>query len=242
MAYTSVFKRYEFKYMLTAEQHKRILSVMRDHMKLDSYGRKTIRNIYFDTLNFRLIRRSIEKPVYKEKLRVRCYDKADSESTVFIELKKKYESIVYKRRIAMSESDAMEWLCYGKLSTTPTQITREIDYFMDYYERPKPAVFLTYEREAYYSLTGSDLRITFDENVLFRTDGLSLCSDIGGTPLLEEGKILMEIKTSEGFPVWLTSFLSSERIYKTSFSKYGTAYQKYILPNLKEQFTYVGTF
>ena len=240
MAYTSVFKRYEFKYMLTREQYESMLEAMRGRMELDRYGRKTVRNIYFDTGNYRLIRRSIEKPVYKEKLRVRCYGRADGESTVFVELKKKYESVVYKRRVAMSEEDAMRWLCEGKLSVPETQITREIDYFMSYYEKPAPAVFLSYEREAYYALDGSDLRITFDENVLFRTDALSLQKDVWGTPLLEDGMILMEIKTSRGFPMWLTSVLSGGRIYKTPFSKYGTAYQKYILPGLKEKRTYVG--
>ncbi|MBQ9746023.1 MAG: polyphosphate polymerase domain-containing protein [Clostridia bacterium] len=242
MAYTAVFERYEFKYMITMEQKTRMLEAMQAYMRQDAYGRKTIRNLYFDTDNFRLIRRSLEKPVYKEKLRVRCYDKANGESAVFVELKKKYKKVVYKRRISMSEEDAMRWLCEGKLELEPTQITREIDYFMEFYGRPMPAVFLSYEREAYYALDGSDLRITFDENVLFRRDVLSLCADVWGTPLLEEGKVLLEVKTSGGFPLWLAHFLSEEKIYKTSFSKYGTAYQNYILPDLKENTSYVGTF
>lgn len=136
----------------------------------------------------------------------------------------------------------MRWLCEGTLGLPSTQITNEIDYFMEYYEKPVPAVFLSYEREAYYALDGSDLRITFDENVLFRTEALSLCAEVWGTPILEEGTVLMEIKTSGGFPMWLASFLSREKLYKTSFSKYGTAYQKYILPSLKENLNYVGTF
>ena len=61
MAFQTVFKRYELKYLLTRAQKERILEAMEPYMALDKYGRTTIRNIYFDTDNYRLIRRSIEK-------------------------------------------------------------------------------------------------------------------------------------------------------------------------------------
>ena len=101
MAFQTVFKRYELKYMLTLEQKEKILQVMANYMKLDKYGRTTIRNIYFDTDNYRLIRRSIEKPAYKEKIRIRSYSQATADSTVFVELKKKYQKVVYKRRLPL---------------------------------------------------------------------------------------------------------------------------------------------
>ena len=107
MAFQTVFKRYELKYMLTIAQKEKILEAIAPYMKLDKYGRTVIRNIYFDTENYRLIRRSIEKPAYKEKLRIRSYSQATSDSTVFVELKKKYDKVVYKRRIALTEGEAM---------------------------------------------------------------------------------------------------------------------------------------
>ncbi len=107
MAFQIVFKRYELKYMLTLEQKEKVLEAMLPYMQLDKYGRTTIRNIYFDTASYRLIRRSIEKPAYKEKLRIRSYSQATADSTVFVELKKKYEKVVYKRRLPLCESDAM---------------------------------------------------------------------------------------------------------------------------------------
>ena len=107
MAFQTVFKRYELKYMLTLEQKEKILEAMSPHMQLDRYGRTTIRNIYFDTDSYRLIRRSIEKPAYKEKIRMRSYAQATADSTVFVELKKKYEKVVYKRRLPLCEADAM---------------------------------------------------------------------------------------------------------------------------------------
>ena len=235
MAFKTVFKRYEYKYKITLEQKERLLRVMEPYMILDQYGRTTIRNLYFDTDNYRLIRRSIEKPVYKEKLRVRSYEKADGDSTVFVELKKKYKHVVYKRRISLTEEKAMAWLCEGKSPEPSTQISREIDYFMQYYENLTPKAFLSYEREAYQSRQeGDDFRITFDETVLCRQTDLSLRKDAYGTPLLPEGVCLMEIKCSGGIPLWMTKALSEEHIYRTSFSKYGTAYQTVFFSKQKE--------
>lgn len=174
MSFQTVFQRYELKYLLTQEQKKKILQAMAPYMELDQYGRTTIRNLYFDTGNYRLARHSIEKPSYKEKLRVRSYSQADPESPVFVELKKKYRNVVYKRRIALPEKEAMEWLQGGSCSQD-VQISREVDYFLSYYRNLAPVVFLSYEREA---------------------------------------------------------FFLEERIYKTSFSKYGTAYQSMIYPGL----------
>ena len=234
MTYQAVFMRYEIKYLLTTEQKNKVLSAMEPYMKLDQYGRTTIRNIYFDTDSYRLIRRSIEKPAYKEKLRMRSYKRTTSDSPVFVELKKKYKGVVYKRRVSLPEEDALNWLCQRGVVPEETQITNEIQYFMEYYETLHPTVFLSYEREAYYAKDGSSFRITFDDHILCRRTNLSLQDAIGGTPILEDGLVLMEIKCAGGIPLWLTQVLSREHIYKTSFSKYGTAYQKLIYPTLKE--------
>ena len=230
MAFQNVFKRYELKYMITAEQKKKVLEAMTPYMKLDKYGRTTIRNLYFDTDTYLLIRRSIEKPTYKEKLRIRSYSKADADSTVFVELKKKYKQVVYKRRIALSEAEASIWLSGKKHTDKHTQITNEIDYFLNYYGTLHPTVFLSYERDAYYANDGSSFRVTFDDNILCRQEELSLQSEAYGTKILPEGKVLMEIKCSGGIPLWMTDVMSKEKIYKTSFSKYGTAYKTLIFP------------
>ena len=232
MAFQTVFKRYELKYMLTLLQKEKILEAMSPYMKLDKYGRTTIRNIYFDTDNYRLIRRSIEKPTYKEKIRIRSYAQASADSTVFVELKKKYEKVVYKRRVPLCEADAMAWVCRENPCPVNTQISREIDYFIDFYGKLNPTVFLSYEREAYYDKCGGDFRVTFDDNILCRDRDVKLSSSVYGTPILPEGKVLMELKCSGGIPLWMVEVLSRERIYKTSFSKYGTAYTTLIFPEI----------
>ncbi len=232
MAFQTVFKRYELKYMLTLEQKEKILKAMEPYMNLDKYGRTTIRNLYYDTDTYLLIRRSIEKPIYKEKLRIRSYCQADANSIVFAELKKKYKHVVYKRRLSLLNKDAMLWLSGEKHLAQSTQISDEIDYFLEYYKSLRPTVFLSYEREAYYSNDGSDFRVTFDDTILCRQEDLSLESKVYGTSLLPEGKVMMEIKCSGGIPLWMTEALSREKIYKTSFSKYGTAYRTMVFPQL----------
>lgn len=238
MVSQSVFKRYEIKYILTSEQKDAILHAMKPHMSQDAYGKTTIRNIYFDTDNYRLIRHSLEKPAYKEKLRLRSYCRAENGSPVFAEVKKKYDGIVYKRRIPLPEKEAMDWLCGRSPAPCDGQISREIDYFLKYYKTLRPVAFLSYRREAYYSHDGSDFRVTFDDNILCRQDRLSLKEEPGGAPILESGKLLMEIKTSGGIPLWMTQALCREGINKTSFSKYGTAYQTLIYPHCKGDHLY----
>lgn len=220
----NVFQRYEIKYMISRVQQERIIQGMEAYMTEDAYGRSTICNLYFDTSNYLLIRRSLEHPVYKEKLRLRSYGTAEPDSRVFIELKKKYKSVVYKRRIGITEQEAMRCL-RGEAQLTDTQIGRELDYFLHQYQYPEPAVFLSYEREAFYAKDDRKFRVTFDENILWRDSDLSLCAGIYGMPVLGEDEVLMEIKTGMSIPLWMTALLTENHIYKTSFSKYGTVYK-----------------
>ena len=239
MAFQTVFERYEVKYLLTVEQKAALLQAMEPHMQLDQYGRTTIRNIYFDTDNYRLIRHSLEKPAYKEKLRIRSYSVAEPEDPVFVELKKKYDSVVYKRRVVMPQHQAMGWLCDGATHPDRSQITDEIDYFCTFYQNLRPTVFLSYDREAYYCVDGTDFRVTFDENILSRRENLSLAAPIGGASLLPEGMVLLELKTPGGIPLWMSRFLSRQQIFKTSFSKYGTAYRDQIFSLNKGEHNHV---
>lgn len=225
MTYQSTFKRYEIKYLLTNSEKSAVLQAMKPYMQLDSYGHTTIRNIYFDTDNYRLIRRSLEKPAYKEKLRIRSYHSASPDDPVFIELKKKYKSVVYKRRLTLPESQARDSFHYGLPLPVNSQIADEIEYFRSYYKSLHPTVFLSYEREAFYSLDGGDFRVTFDENILYRAYDFSFAGKVYGTPLLKNGQTLMEVKTAGGLPLWMSHTLNRLRVYRTSFSKYGLAYQ-----------------
>lgn len=222
----NIFQRYEIKYLISTEQKLRLLEGMGRHIQEDRFSNYTICNIYFDTTSKYLIRRSLEKPVYKEKLRLRSYGTPAPDSIVFLELKKKYRDIVYKRRITLSEADAMTYLCQNGPLPEKSQISSEIDYFRNFYRDICPSVVLSYDREAYCGITQKDLRITFDQNILWRNHDFSLCSPIYGNEILAPGQTLMEIKVGEAMPLWLTHLLTENQIYKTSFSKYGCAYRQ----------------
>ncbi len=224
MGYQNIFERYEIKYLLTKEQKNIIMSAMDGRMKGDQYGRSTICNIYFDLPDHYLIRRSLEHPVYKEKLRVRSYGTPTDDSSVFVELKKKYKSVVYKRRISMTEREAKDYLCGGGEVSHPSQISREIDYFCSFYKGIQPAMFLSYDREAFYGVDDDSFRVTFDENIHWRDYDLSLTKGVYGNLLLLPNQTLMEVKTSGAIPLWMVSAMTECHAYKASFSKYGTAF------------------
>ncbi|WP_455721702.1 VTC domain-containing protein [Agathobacter sp.] len=224
MSEQMIFKRCEIKYMIDEKTFDKLMQVMSEHMIADVHGRSTVCSLYFDTPDYLLIRRSMDHPIYKEKLRLRSYGVADEDTQVFVELKKKFNSVVYKRRISMTEKQSQEYLSEHK-KIMDTQISREIDYCMRMYKGLAPAVLLSYEREAFYAKDDHEFRVTFDRNILWRDYDLSLCKGIYGAPILEQGQVLMEVKTAGAIPRWMVDFLTENHIYKTSFSKYGTAYR-----------------
>ena len=225
MISNNVFERYEIKYLVSNRQRSILMNEMQRHMKPDAYGKSTICNIYYDTPDYYLIRHSLEKPVYKEKLRVRSYGTAASGDSVFVELKKKYQEVVYKRRISLPEREAMFYLGSDASGGLDGQIGSEIDYFRFIYKDLSPKVFISYDREAFYDKEDDSFRVTFDGNIMWRTSDLSLTKPPRGRKILPPDTSLMEVKTSGGIPLWMTSLLSENGIFKTSFSKYGRAYE-----------------
>lgn len=227
------FSRYEAKFFLTPQQLERLMPLLQTHLHVDEYGKHTISNIYYDTDRYDIIRASIEKPIYKEKLRVRAYGIPDPETgKIFIELKKKYKHIVYKRRIVVTPPEAQAFLELGQHpQNADAQITGEIAHFMALH-RPEPKVYLSYDRVAMFSQENPELRITFDTNLLWRETELDLCAGSFGQPLFPDDRVLMEIKVPGAMPLWLAHALSENQIFRTSFSKIGTCYTSCILPKI----------
>ena len=234
-----VFERYELKYRLSRRQQQALVRAMAPYMALDGYGHSVIRNLYYDTPDMRLIRRSLEKPVYKEKLRVRSYGCAGMETPVFVELKKKYEDVVYKRRILLPQGQALACLA-GDAPLPDSQIGREIAYALSFYGTLRPAVFLSYARDAYAPRDGGPFRVTLDTQIRYRTDGLTLGGDCGGRALLAQDQVLMELKTPDAIPLWMARALSACGVRRTSFSKYGAAYRQMCREGQKEACSHVG--
>ena len=230
------FKRYEKKYLLTPEELEIFLNKIKPFIKPDEYPEYTICNIYYDTDNYSLIRTSLDKPEYKEKLRVRSYGVPENNGKVFVEIKKKFDSVVYKRRITTSASLAIPFLKGIAPADRVSQISKEISYFQSFY-KTNPKVFIAYDRKAFQGIDNSELRITFDTNLRFRTDNLDLRKGDYGKPIIDTDKILMEVKIPGACPLWLSKALTELKLYPTSFSKYGTCYREHILKNNLNKFT-----
>ena len=226
------FKRKEMKYLLNKEQYEGFMNRIRDMAKVDDYGRTSILNIYFDTPDFRLIRASLEKPVYKEKLRLRSYGTPTDESNSFIEIKKKYKGIVYKRRIAAPYKEAKEYLYENIPLENQSQISAEIDYFKKCYPGLRPAMAISYDRIAMAGIHDPELRITFDTNIRYRTNHLDLKYGNEGEELLEKDQYLMELKIADAMDLKLVSILEELDIRQVSFSKYGNGYETLLAEHL----------
>ncbi|MCD8355671.1 MAG: polyphosphate polymerase domain-containing protein [Clostridia bacterium] len=227
-----VFQRYEAKFLVNRQQRILLEQAFADRMAPDPYGESTICNIYYDTPDFRLIRHSLEKPIYKEKLRVRSYGPVQSSDMVFLELKKKYNGIVYKRRTSLPEHDAMDFLNGKTALEKDSQIAHEIMYFCSFYQNLEPKVHLSYDRSAYFSQIDPSFRVTFDQNIRWRQDDLSLTSRPGGESILQPGQSLCEIKAAAAIPLWLVEILNKANIRQTSFSKYGRSYQTILMDKI----------
>lgn len=227
---TETFERYENKYLLSPQKFDILVEQMAPYLIADAYTTYTVCNLYYDTPDYQLIRMSLEKPVYKEKLRLRSYGIPKKKDPVFLELKKKYKGIVYKRRISLS------WDDYQIGSFPEGQISQEIAWFMQMYHNLMPVVYLAYDREAFSGSQDIGLRVTFDRNIRWRDHLLDLSKGCWGTPLLEN-EVLMEIKIPSAMPFWLCRILSQLKIYPISFSKYGTCYRNCLSQQRKEIIT-----
>lgn len=222
------FKRYEKKYVLTPEKFCLIKERIGGYIEPDEFPQSTVCSVYYDGGDYHLIRHSIDKPVYKEKLRLRSYGVPAEGDTVFLELKKKFKGVVYKRRAPMPAGEAEAYLA-GKASAPGSgQIINEIDWFLKE-NTLSPKVLIACDRLSYRGREDRELRITFDENIRWRRSALSLTAGSHGELLMKDGGVLMEIKIPGAAPLWLARTLSELEIFPVSFSKYGTCYTENIL-------------
>lgn len=219
---TGVFERYELKYMLRPAEKAALSAALAKRMDKDSFGDHTVMSLYYDTPDRSVIRRSMEKPAYKEKLRVRSYGEPGENSMVYVELKKKYLGVVYKRRVGMPLDEARLFL-EGKIEAR-CEIERECAEFVSRYPGIGPSALIAYEREAFFGRGDeSAVRVTFDAAVRYlETDDFTF--EGADIPLLDRGACLMEVKLPGVMPLWLAHTLDRVGARPTSFSKYGSAY------------------
>ena len=224
-----IFRRIEKKYILDKQQYEQIREILENYVFQDTYGKSTICNIYFDTENYELISHSITKPFFKEKIRLRSYNTPNKESTVFLEIKRKAEEIVGKRRISMKFSDFINYMKNAKeVKNNNAQIKNELDYYFQLYNL-SAKMYIAYDREAFYAKDDRDFRITFDSNIRARNYDLDLNKGTEGENILDKDKYVMEIKTLGSIPMWFVKVLEECKVIPGSFSKYGEAYARLVL-------------
>lgn len=223
MAHDNTYKRKEIKYLLSSAQYSDFMQASAKYIRPDFYAQSAVNNIYCDSDSFELARRSIEQPVYKEKLRLRTYGEAVPQE-VFLELKKKYKGVVYKRRFECPAKEAMGYLQSRIKPLNTNQIFSEIDYAVGFYDL-KPKVFLAYDRKSFCGASDEEFRLTFDTAVRYRTNELDFNHGSNGLLLLPQGSVIMEIKAAQAMPLWILDVLSSMQLTPASFSKYGCAYK-----------------
>lgn len=233
MSYANTFKRHEMKFLLNEEQFELISEKIKPYMTADSYGLNTILNIYLDNENNDVIRTSLGKPAYKEKLRLRSYGTVEDNSAAFLEIKKKYRGVVYKRRLELPYKQLHDYITNGvppQISEQNRQVFEEIDYFIRRLSL-KSAVVLCYDRQAFFGNDDREFRLTFDGNIRSRRSELDLRKGDFGKPLFNQPFRIMEAKSVGNIPLWLVKILSENKIYGGSFSKYGNVFQNEILQN-----------
>lgn len=227
------FKRVEKKYILNKEQYIFFKEAIKDKMIEDEHGKSTICNIYLDTEKYDLIRHSITKPRFKDKVRLRSYNIPTLNDNVYLEIKRKYNGVVSKRRIEIPLKEFYNYINKKNPNIQECQIKQEIDYYFEHYSL-KPTMFLSYYRRAYYDKENKDFRLTFDSNILARNYDLEIEKGNYGINILEKDKYIMEIKTLGSMPMWIVKLLDEIQICPCGFSKYGEAYIQLICNSQKE--------
>lgn len=225
-----IFRRQEIKYLLTESEVQDLIWLIEPYLKKDKYFKGTNCSIYFDDENRYLAIHSMEKPLYKEKIRIRSYGVPKLTDTVFLEIKKKFNGVGSKRRIPVKLSDFYQYLKTGELNSNSEVIKKELDECMARY-RLKPTMFLAYDRTSYCGKDDPTFRVTFDRNVRSRNNNLRLEKGDQGKKFFKNGIVVMEVKALDAYPFFFVHALSKLKIYPASFSKYGRVTEKVIYHN-----------
>ncbi len=239
----TTFARNEKKYLLTDGDYRTLMEEIRTKLAYDDFAHSQICSLYYDTANDELINRSLEKPLYKEKLRIRSYGRPDADTRVYVELKKKFKGVVYKRRVACSYAAARAFMNgepYARavtehplvnpvyqaqcLCANSMQIAAEIANCLHRNPGLQPRMVIITNRVALHTTDGSDVRITLDIDPVWRNTSTDLDNEMEGVPLFDDGRIIMEIKCAKAYPLWLSRALAAAKVYPQSCSKYGRAY------------------
>lgn len=218
------FRRSELKYLCSDEEAEQFYRKIQEHIHPDLYYQYTVHSVYLDNDQNMFAIYSLNHPKYKAKLRLRSYSNPLKDDIVYLELKKKWNGIVYKNRIELTYRQAMDYLDYNVSLSVSNGTTREIDYLLKY-ANPEQRVTLLYDRTCWQGKDEEDLRITFDRRIRYRMNDISLV-ETGLEKELLKNQVMMEIKAEYRYPLWLVHALREMNFKPVSFSKYGNVYRR----------------
>ena len=224
MGFTKTFRRVEVKYLLTESQTQKFLKRIEPYVEKDLYFHTTINNVYYDTPSNDLIIKSINKPMFKEKLRIRSYGTPNLNNQIFVEIKHKYKGVVGKRRVSMSLKEFYDFVSTRSYDES-NQIMKEIAYLFQHYKLV-PKCFIAYDRNSYRGILDSSLRITIDTNLRSRRYDLKMELGDYGTSFFDTPHSIVEVKVLGAVPLWLSRIFTELQVYPRGFSKYGNIYKK----------------
>lgn len=239
-----VFKRYELKYLISFEQYISLCEHLLEKMKYDAYGTEgkyNIVSLYYDSDDSKIYYETRNKLRFRQKLRLRIYDQADETSTAFIEVKQKFKNVVNKRRTALPLNEAYDLLNTSgadweqrNWQASNRQILKEAMHFKSLYDL-RPELVVSYDRQAFSGIDEPDLRVTFDYNLMCRTDDLRIENGPEGQHFIDRDNVVLEVKVSETVPFWLSRLLSEHGCSKQSVSKFCTSVELMAEEALSEQ-------
>lgn len=226
-----IFSRYELKYLIPFHLYEELSQILKTRMVYDKYGdsegKYNIISLYFDSADKKIYYETRNKRKYRQKLRLRIYNKATLEDNAYFEVKKKYKNRVNKRRTSIKLEHAYQYIDnllgkHDEISVSNQQIFGEIDSFRTLYNLV-PENIVSYDRQAFVGVDDPDLRVTFDYNLRCRKDDLHIEHGPHGTHFVDPNMVVLEVKVDYSVPLWLSRILSELGCRKGSVSKFCTS-------------------
>lgn len=229
-----VFNRYELKYIVNKALYKELLQALQGHVFMDKHGDQDgyymVMNLYYDTADHLFFNETVNRQQFRQKLRLRGYNHINRDSNVFLEIKKKYRGVVYKRRTLLKLPEAYAFLAdtlskkdYSLYDASNTQILGEVDFLKQFYQL-EPKVIVSYDRQAFQGIHEEDLRVTFDRNLLKRETDLRIESRSDGELFMDPSLYVLEVKVNDRIPLWLSHILNDFQCWRQGYSKYTSSY------------------
>ena len=220
----TIIDRMEQKYFVSFDKYNKLMKLINNKLVKDKYFSERIYNIYFDNDEYEFMTKSLDKPLYKEKVRLRSYETKDKNSNVFLEIKKKFQGHGNKRRVVINYNEAKDYIDNKIIPNTNKQIMGELDYTFKK-NNLKPKISLTYDRLSYAFKEDESYRVTFDTNIRYSNKKVDLV-DLDDEYCLFNDGYIMEVKTLKGYPSWFIKALNELKLYPVSYSKVGEAYKE----------------